>query len=485
MMHLPQKLFLSCLAAIFVCITFVQTTRALDNVGIFFDQSGTITCIADSLYTPMRAYLLIKHPSNSTGISGWEGRLSADEGIFLSPIAITGSGPNISGFPEYSIGLVQPLPHSDVTILATFSVYATRPGGVYFGATAHPSLPEVTTGIYAAGDNPGLLIPMQCPNEDCAVPLATVSESECTGSDALQGEEQELATLPISEARDVSFVEQPSRLIIQEQDLADTLTTRNLKDLLYRSHFACIGVVEDIAYRCLARPTMRQASPYSYALARVRPTRSYWGVTSETITILMPCAHVENCVDTRNSPYFKTYDVGSTYFFVGRWEGDVYETYPLGVLSLRGDSLWTNAAAAVSLEGLSECAAEIAVTRDLGNSYASANAVVLASIDAVVREADGGILARWSNIEVLKGEVPGDYVRVPRGQPELAPDGRISIPPTLRVGYRYLLLLRYGVDGTAVLWNGCWGAFCLEGKALRSGVGALVGSMDTVDALRQ
>ena len=152
-----------------------------DLIGFYFDEAGIADCIPNGLLTPLQGYLLVKNPSRTSGLSGWEAKVFSDAGIYLSPTHISNNGINILSPPYYSVGLQVPIPSDSTMVLAIFSVFATAPGGIYIAAADPPSLPDATTALYADGQDPGSLAPLVNTHSPSSEPVAIIGQQQCTG----------------------------------------------------------------------------------------------------------------------------------------------------------------------------------------------------------------------------------------------------------------------------------------------------------------
>ena len=136
-----------------------------DMLGIYFDVNATIFCTEALVGAPFPAYLCLTNPTyvgaDGEAVSGWECNVEVTPGVFILAWNLTAGAVNVSLPPDFIVGLATPLPWSPVIVLMDMQVGVFVPGVIEF--TLHPaevsSFDPPSPG-YAAGDNPGLLIPL-------------------------------------------------------------------------------------------------------------------------------------------------------------------------------------------------------------------------------------------------------------------------------------------------------------------------------------
>jgi len=146
------SLLLSCLL-----LLSATTILATDEVGIFFDQDAEQTCVTASALSSVTSYLILLEPSASSGVYGWQCEIECENGSILI-VEYAGNGAiNVTQVPIFTVGLGNPIPGGSAVELASFSVFVDGSGPV--GLYIFPSGIEESP-IYAAGDDPGNLLPM-------------------------------------------------------------------------------------------------------------------------------------------------------------------------------------------------------------------------------------------------------------------------------------------------------------------------------------
>ncbi len=151
-----------------------------NSIGIYYDIEGTNSCAPDMYHYPQTVYLIAKNVTCEYGISGWEGKLSWDEGIQLIPESISG-GFNLAQYPSYQVGIgeqSEPV-NGDAILLATLVMIASAPGGVYFSAIDDPSINGAQGALFAHGDNAGVLTEFNYESGSHLDPVITIGIDGC------------------------------------------------------------------------------------------------------------------------------------------------------------------------------------------------------------------------------------------------------------------------------------------------------------------
>ncbi len=111
-------------------------------------------------------YLIATRTTGPGGILGWECHLTytLPAGVYATTQTLYGQALNVSAYPDFAVGLGGAALTADANgniALAEFHFLVTAPTPVelFLGPSSRPSIPDVA--VYAAGDNPGLLIPFE------------------------------------------------------------------------------------------------------------------------------------------------------------------------------------------------------------------------------------------------------------------------------------------------------------------------------------
>ncbi len=183
----------------FLASSLPTVTAASDVIGLYFDEAGSDNCHLEGLLEVTPVYLILKQPSNTVGVGGWQGTMHSDDGVFVTGYTLMGQTINVGTNNNFIVGLGTPLPAADTVTLAVFDVLATVAGGVWFDALEEDIY---QTPIYLAGDDYDVMIPMylefgggsqpslsigleDCPDENIAGSVSTDSGRSWGGIKAL------------------------------------------------------------------------------------------------------------------------------------------------------------------------------------------------------------------------------------------------------------------------------------------------------------
>jgi hypothetical protein len=164
-----KKMLVIALAILVSSSAFAQIDPDENGIGLYFDEFGYEVCMSTAApFTPITAYLLATNISEESGVSGFECEVTTDGPLTASAWALNGVQPlNVFAAPLFAVGLGEfelatPV-INNVVLLATLTAYVLAPTDqVSFGiknldaGSFTPPSPG-----YAAGDNAGLLVPLQ------------------------------------------------------------------------------------------------------------------------------------------------------------------------------------------------------------------------------------------------------------------------------------------------------------------------------------
>jgi hypothetical protein len=158
-------------------ITAAEAPRTEDVLGIYTTQDGTGPVHLDVFSGSVTVFLVATHLSRPWGLNGWECHLLGDweviPGIFYGGGILMGQAINISAFPDFAVGLSQPLfPDAEGSVcLASFTFIFFGPEimELFLAPALQPSLPGLM--CYAATGDPGMLIPFHWSSGDASMPV--------------------------------------------------------------------------------------------------------------------------------------------------------------------------------------------------------------------------------------------------------------------------------------------------------------------------
>lgn len=291
--HLTSALGPGVAFAIALLFLSAGRLRATDSIGLFFDLEGTTTCLSDSFYVPIDAFLIAFDLSSASGISGWEARISADAQMNMLLMSFEGNGFNVRQSPEYQVGLPHPIPYSDQVLLAHFRLFPVAPGAVFIRNVSNPSIPGIQSALYASGADAGLLIPLACASSDTTQPVAVVSAEPCPQMDNVYL--APLDSVIFAEYKDAWPTSQleARHSVVQDADEDPFLANMLASDV-------CVeGTVVSSGQKCLKDAKGNFLGAY---VIRVRPATEYWGDRRDTYDFLIPRVSVRDCVLYESTP---------------------------------------------------------------------------------------------------------------------------------------------------------------------------------------
>ncbi len=144
-------------------ILAVGSAGATDQIGMYFDEGYQVTdATVGEPNTILTTYLVLKEPSATDGIGGWELRISDDNFGAVTYLGweLEGQALNVVSPPQFVVGLGTPLPIQDAVLLATGQLLVNEVAPVAFslGHVNQASIPGEMA--YISGGDPAQLIPM-------------------------------------------------------------------------------------------------------------------------------------------------------------------------------------------------------------------------------------------------------------------------------------------------------------------------------------
>jgi hypothetical protein len=133
-----------------------------DGVGIYFDESATVNCIAaPPLYVMIPAYVIATNLSEGSGLSGFALNLQVESPVIPPQVLTPGCPIGIDTDGDIHCGLATPVPWAETIILARIDVLLLFPDEAVT-YTLGPTTPDYIPGfpVYTAGDDPLTILPL-------------------------------------------------------------------------------------------------------------------------------------------------------------------------------------------------------------------------------------------------------------------------------------------------------------------------------------
>lgn len=300
-----------------------QSMSLSDEVGLFFDDAGTVTC-SNSIMVPLDVYIVAKDLTYPNAVAGWEMVLDSDANIILSGVDFMGDAINVGAFPGIMVGLAEPLvPSGSIVLLAELNIFAVGEGQLYIHGYEPPSIPGSGKPIYTVyGTNNLVEMDIYSPDGmsgqaalalDCTTPLSQTTplllEYEIAGS----------TEAVVAEGRYTMSLKAP----VEE----DALSRVELE--LYFADIAFVGQVEAVEYKCLNIPNQTTTS---LALVQFRIITPICGVAGNTIVIETVVDRPENCITYDDVTLFREFVPGEQFLVAAyRIDGGRAKVPPNGI----------------------------------------------------------------------------------------------------------------------------------------------------------
>lgn len=150
-----------------------------NNIGVYFDPSGQVTCLPDSTSFPfpLMGYVIAKNLADSTGIAGWEAILASSGGVHMTGFTPVGAPLVPYSFPICHVAYPEALPADSVLVLGTINLFVTSPGGIFL--KPYVSLEGADSPVFAHADQPSWLSLFSYAYGDSGSPCATIGSVDC------------------------------------------------------------------------------------------------------------------------------------------------------------------------------------------------------------------------------------------------------------------------------------------------------------------
>lgn len=128
------------------------------RLGVFFDETASSSCAAGvNPSESVSAYLCLLEPVDETGILAWECNIDVFGNAILTGSSLRGQANDFDGSAGgFSVALGEPLPSSDVVVLADLELLYSGPGsaGIFLKpADEPPFLPALPTYVTGGGEH--------------------------------------------------------------------------------------------------------------------------------------------------------------------------------------------------------------------------------------------------------------------------------------------------------------------------------------------
>ncbi|MHB8079971.1 MAG: hypothetical protein ACYDIE_12035 [Candidatus Krumholzibacteriia bacterium] len=151
---------------------FAQTDPDPNGIGFYWDEGGVSNYLASAApYSSLNIYLLATRLTESSGLSGWEAEVAITPAPSFPPTyTVNNAGLNVLTAPNFQVGMANALPYAPAMKLLTITLlnFGT-PFSFAVGPCTPTSFPNTNSPGYAAGNDPGVLVPLTA---SCDVPLA-------------------------------------------------------------------------------------------------------------------------------------------------------------------------------------------------------------------------------------------------------------------------------------------------------------------------
>jgi hypothetical protein len=391
-------------------------------------------------------------------IGGWELSLRADEGIYLVPGVIYHNPINVATFPEYMVGLGEPVLDGGTILLATITAIATAHGNIYLKGISSPSIPGCTGPILLNQANNTLF---ECPLNVINSQLAQAEFSDTCGETFSQ-QEVTFEDYPLPQRSTFlpgEFVElgETGRTTYHQRDFNDWSHS------FYTSDFCFSGSISKVRYECVVDHGNR-----SLAVLELEVKLSFWGVNGSRMVVDLPVSRPKECI-LYNWECFEDLAEGDELLILGEYNGGRYSAYYDGALRRRDGNFETPRGERAFSED-----AGVSALREYGEARSWVSQVEAADLASIVRVSR---LPETSNEQIVTCEVLENLLGSPATlsidvllDRATFPTGLMDfrIPPALEIGQEYLVFLqatdldRYQLllgsqSCFAVKDNGLWG----------------------------
>lgn len=298
-----------------------------DEIGVYFDNEGTINCLPNLAEFPSQvdAYIILHSCTSTTGVGGWEGAVSLPAEIVIATIDFGNGAINVGLHPEFMVGYAAPLPSTSVVVLAHLGLVVLGPGSIYLHSIGSPSIEGALGPIYVSGGEDGTLRELNYRFGSPVDPAATIGLSDCPMDSLSQGE----VAIPDAPYEIVPLEERNGSVTIHTSLVPSPLKSMSDSDLISLredTDLAVVGTVTDIAYDCFYDSFGHQAG---FMRIRLAVDETLWGPSQAIVDIWIDGVEVPGCVQYAPSKAFGEVSrvvVGANLFAVAEFVNSAFWT---------------------------------------------------------------------------------------------------------------------------------------------------------------
>ncbi len=114
-----------------------------DLLGIFFETSATTNTLTLAPYVPHDAYVILREPSDFSGVAGWEAAINLVGSGTILDWDLGAGALNVGEAPDFIVGLATPLPWATNVVLARFGFMVTEDEATLLFTVEPTSVPSL------------------------------------------------------------------------------------------------------------------------------------------------------------------------------------------------------------------------------------------------------------------------------------------------------------------------------------------------------
>ncbi len=421
------------------CCLWLGVCNAADDIGLYFDTGGTVSC-SNVLYEPLDLYIIASNLAYPNDFGGWELAIASDPQVYVTVGEIYGEAINVGQFPEFMVGLGEPLlPVSGAITLARLFVVATGEGMLHIDPISSPSIPGSSKPAYYTSSVQQITeMNVVVPDENCD--CQGHFSSNCEVPFSQQGADFSTYTIPNS-----------SSFYLESGTIRESGSIRepNYDITVAVNDFGFLGTVMDARYECVDGP---RGGVKSLAFIEFRISENFYGVLGNKLTVDVKVNRPSHCVEY-DQDYFSDFKVGDAYVVFGTRDG-VRNRVSRIFLDANG-VLQTASGEKVATSNLVDKARMVGEKRLFWNQIRRSDCILLGKVTNInTMDNSVSILIQ----EVLKGSVKGKRLNFRLNENFDPQKGEIIAKPNLNIGNSYYM--SFSKSGSAFeLFNGAYSVF--------------------------